>query len=77
MPLSLSIKDVPDDVARALRERAERNHRSMQGELMHILETAVRPRAFRAQALVKRIQALGFETPEEGTAIVRRNRDRK
>jgi len=38
---NLSVKDVPDAWAEALRQRAARNHRSLQGELMAILETAV------------------------------------
>ncbi len=38
---TLSIKDVPDDWADALRQRAARNHRSLQGELTAILEAAV------------------------------------
>ena len=38
---NLSIKDVPDAWAEALRERAKRNHRSLQGELMAILERAL------------------------------------
>ena len=37
----LSIKDVPDRWAEALKERATRNHRSLQGELMAIIEYAV------------------------------------
>ncbi|WP_126444036.1 FitA-like ribbon-helix-helix domain-containing protein [Sulfuricystis multivorans] len=40
---NLSIKDVPEDIAQALRERAARNHRSLQGELMAIIEAAVQP----------------------------------
>ena len=40
MPVNLSIKNVPDVMAAKLRERAERNHRSLQGEMMAILETA-------------------------------------
>ena len=36
----LSIKDVPEAMAHALRERAARNHRSLQGELMAIIEQA-------------------------------------
>jgi hypothetical protein len=39
--VNLSVKDVPDDLAQRLRERAERNHRSLQGELMSILSQAV------------------------------------
>lgn len=38
---NLSIKDVPEAWAEALRQRAVRNHRSLQGELMAILERAV------------------------------------
>ena len=38
---TLSIKDVPDQWAQTLRERAARNHRSLQGELMAIIEAAV------------------------------------
>ena len=40
MPVNLSIKNVPEAMAAKLRERAERNHRSLQGELMAILENA-------------------------------------
>ena len=37
---NLSIKDVPDAWAENLRQRAARNHRSLQGELMAIIEQA-------------------------------------
>jgi plasmid stability protein len=75
MTLSLSVKDVPEELAQELRARAARNHRSLQGELMHILEAAVRPRPFRASALRQRIRELGFKTPDESTALVREDRD--
>ena len=38
---NISIKDVPDQWAETLRQRAARNHRSLQGELMAIIERAV------------------------------------
>ncbi len=38
---NLSIKDVPEAWAESLRQRAARNHRSLQGELMAIIEMAV------------------------------------
>ena len=38
---NLSIKDVPEAWAESLRQRATRNHRSLQGELMAIIEQAV------------------------------------
>jgi plasmid stability protein len=39
---NISVKDVPDQWAEALRQRAARNHRSLQGELMFLIEQAVR-----------------------------------
>ena len=38
MPVSLSIKNVPDELAERLRKQAKRNHRSLQGELLAIVE---------------------------------------
>jgi len=75
MGVTLSIKDVPDDLADALRERARRNHRSIQGELMAILEQDLRGRPFRAFALLDRIRAMGLETPGESAGMVREGRD--
>lgn len=40
---NLSIKDVPEAWAEALRQRALRNHRSLQGELLALVEAAVAP----------------------------------
>jgi len=40
MGVSLSIKDVPEALAERLRLRAARNHRSLQRELMAIVEAA-------------------------------------
>lgn len=40
MSVNLSIKSVPEALAERLRARAERNHRSLQGELMAIIEQA-------------------------------------
>ena len=75
MGLSLSIKDVPHELAQALRERAAKNHRSLQGELMHILESAVGPKPFRARELWDEIRKLDFTTPDEATAMIREDRD--
>lgn len=40
MAVNLSIKGVPEPLAEQLRARAERHHRSLQGELMAIIEAA-------------------------------------
>jgi plasmid stability protein len=42
MALNLSIKNVPEALAEKLRRRAEENHRSLQGELMALIESSTR-----------------------------------
>ena len=42
MAVNLSIKNASDEVVAALKLRAKRNHRSLQGELMAIIEAAAR-----------------------------------
>ena len=42
MPINLSIKNVPDDLVVRLKERAAKNHRSLQCEMLAIIEEAVR-----------------------------------
>lgn len=42
---TLSIKEVPEAVAQALRERARRHHRSLQGELMALVTEAAQQEA--------------------------------
>ena len=38
--VTLSVKNVPADLAKRLKERAQKNNRSLQGELLTILEDA-------------------------------------
>jgi plasmid stability protein len=76
MPINLSIKNAPDDVVQRLRERAERHHRSLQGELMAIIEAAVREdRRATPTDIIAEVRRLGLQTPSEGAAIVRADRD--
>lgn len=77
MDVSLSIKNVPEELADALRQRAARNHRSLQGELLQILEASVRPHPFRATALWRRIEALNLTTSDEATRFIREDRDKR
>jgi plasmid stability protein len=77
MPVNLSIKNAPDDVVERLRERAKRNHRSLRGELLAIVENAVPPpgKTFVASELLTEIRKLGLSTPAESAAIIRADRD--
>lgn len=74
MPVTLSVKNVPEKLAARLRERAARNHRSLQGELMAILEEAARPR-LTIDDLAEKVKALGLKTPADSVDIVRAARD--
>src|SRR5665647_936332 len=59
---NLSVKDVPEQWAQALRQRAARNHRSLQGELMAIIEGAVQEPAPMADANSgSRATVVGFD----------------
>ena len=75
MPVSLSIKNVPDPIARLLRQRAARHHRSLQGELLAILEESVTgAQTMSPSQLVARVRASGLETPSESASFVRADR---
>jgi plasmid stability protein len=76
MPVNLSIKNAPDDVVERLRERAQRNHRSLQGELMAIIEEAVRPSSYLTPVeFLAEIRKLGLRSPSEAADLVRVDRD--
>ena len=76
MPVNLSIKNAPDAVVQRLRERAERHHRSLQGELMAIIEAAVRDEGpARPAAILAEVRRLEIRTPAEAAGIIRADRD--
>ena len=75
MAVTLSIKNVPEHLAERLRQRAAASHRSMQGELMAILERALEENPPLApQALLARVRELGVSTDRESTDDIRRER---
>jgi antitoxin FitA len=76
MSVNLSIKNAPDDVVERLRRRAERNHRSLQGELMAIIEAAaIEDRSLTPAELLAEVRKLGLSSPSEAAAMVRMDRD--
>ena len=77
MPVTLSIKNAPDEVVQKLRERAARNHRSLQGELLAIIEKAAMEKPVAdAFGVLEAVRALGLETRSDGVEIIRADRDR-
>ena len=75
MTVNLSVKNVPDDLADKVRKMAKRHHRSLQGELMVILEEATGPAKLSLDEAEKILGALGLATGDESTAWVRKLRD--
>jgi len=63
MPVTLTIKQVPERIAKRLRARAAASHRSLQGELMAVLEASLatpasleQPQAAYRSSRPKRVQ---------------------
>jgi len=78
MSVNLSIKNVPDHLPEQLRKRAARHHRSLQGELMAILEENLGNRCSLTPAeLLSKIRASGLKTREEAARFIRRERDER
>ncbi len=75
-PIDLSIENAPDDVVQRLRERAGRHHRSLQSEVLAIIEAAVgEERSATPAAILAEVRRLGLNTPSEAAALVRTDRD--
>ncbi len=75
MPVNLSIKNVPDEVAEALRQRAAGHHRSLQGELMIILEESLGQKpSLTPFELLSKLRENGLKSPDESLRFVREDR---
>ena len=75
MAVSLSIKNVPEPLVERLRARAKANHRSLQGELLFILEEALKQRRLSPEDVHRIVLASGLKTPAESLEIIRAERD--
>lgn len=77
MAVNLSIKNAPDETVRRLKERAARHHRSLQGELLAILEEAVQTVPLSPEDVLAEARRLGLHTPKEAAQIIRTSRDER
>jgi len=74
--VTLSIKNVPEELADRLRQRAARNHRSLQGELLAIIESAASERRRTLSELGALARQLGLQSPSgESARMIREDRD--
>ena len=76
--MDLSIKSVPEEQVRRLRERAKANHRSLQGELRAILDGAVGAQRapLSVDEIAEQVAGLGLTRRDEAARLVREDRDR-
>ena len=75
--MDLSIKSVPEDQVRRLRERAKANHRSLQGELRALIDEAIgTPRQLTVDEVVAKVKTLALVRREEAARLIREDRDR-
>ena len=63
-----------DSVVARLKERAALNHRSLQGELLAILESVEPPRRS-IKDIYEMVKASGVKTPSESAKMIREDRD--
>jgi plasmid stability protein len=78
MSVDLSISNVPDALVQRLRQRAMRHHRSLQGELMAIVEAAVREYGPDGPSeILAEVRRVGLQTHSEAASIVRADRDKR
>ncbi len=76
MPVTLSIKNAPDDIVQRLKTRARKNHRSLQGEILAILERAVgETRPLTIREVMEEVRREGLTTPSDSVEIIRHDRD--
>lgn len=75
--MNISIKNAPEGLVEKLKARAARNRRSLQGELLVILEDAVEPkRKLSVEEIMVELKKLNFKTPSESVQMIREDRDR-
>jgi len=58
MPVSITVKNIPDDLYRRLKSVAEANHRSMNGQLIASLSDALVPPTKSASEWLAEVDAL-------------------
>lgn len=77
MPVNLSIKNVPEELSARLKARAARNHRSLQGELMAILEKTINEEGTKLTPpdVLLRVRKIGVSTPANSARIIREDRN--
>jgi plasmid stability protein len=75
MTVTLSIKNVPAALVKRLKRKAAIHKRSLEGELIAILEEAASPSRLTVDELWQKTRRLGPPTPGDSTKMIREDRD--
>jgi antitoxin FitA len=75
MPVTLSIKKVPEKLVKRLRRRAAMHKRSLQGELLAMLEDATSPARMTVDELRQAVRRFGPPVPGNSVKMIREDRD--
>jgi plasmid stability protein len=79
MGINISIKNVPEEKVEQLRARAKRNHRSLQGELLALIDEAltapIQTNPMSIDEFVEEGIRMGISTPAQATQWIREDRD--
>jgi plasmid stability protein len=62
MATNFTLKNIPEDLYKKVRERAERNHRSINGEIISILNAATAPNHIPVDVILARARAVRAQT---------------
>jgi plasmid stability protein len=75
MTVTLSIKKVPEKLVKRLKRKAAMHKRSLQDELMAILEEATSPARLTVDELWQAVQRIGPPVPGNSVKMIREDRD--
>lgn len=56
--INFTVKNIPEDLHKRLKEEAERNHRSMNGEILYKLQMSLAQKDTDINAVLKRVNTL-------------------
>jgi plasmid stability protein len=76
---SLTLKNIPEQKLAMLKRRAKEHHRSLQGEMMNLIDEALKaPKAtLTMEEVYEKVKALGIKSPGDSTRIIREARDNR
>jgi plasmid stability protein len=77
MAVTLSIKNVPVELVERLKRKAAMHKRSLQAELLTILEEAASPGRLTVEELWQKARRLGPRTLGDSTKMIRQDRDER